>query len=166
MWCREGVQAESSGMPLARSLSGWDRLHRHDFKREKIAVMSPAEAAASLQGNISSSSSPFSGMGEKHVELSGQISSYFHAALTAFVHVKSKGNTLKIFFRHRLRLQQQICLSWVPRAKTGTRLSRQQVVFIPSPLKWAEQTGSGAFKHSLLAGTHETTLKKKTGSND
>lgn len=92
MWCREGVQAESSGMPLARSPSGWDRLHRHDFKREKIAVMSPAEAAASLQGNISSSSSPFCGMGEKHMELS----CHFHAALTAFVHVKSKGNTLKI----------------------------------------------------------------------
>lgn len=148
-------------MSLARSPSGWDRLHRRDFKREKIAVEAPAEAAASLQGNISSSSSPFCGMGEKHMELS----SHFHAALTAFVHVKSKGNTLKIhnhwgFFGHRLRLQQQLCLSWVPRAKTGTRSSRQQVVFIPSPLKWAEQTGSGAFKHSLLAGTHETTFKK------
>lgn len=100
MWCREGVQAESSGMLLARSPSGWDRLH-HDFKREKIAVVSPAEAAASLQGNISSSSSPFCGMGEKHMELSSQLSSHFHAALTAFAHLKSKGNTLKIH-NHRV----------------------------------------------------------------
>lgn len=29
--------------------------------------------------------------------------------------------------------------------------------FISSPLKWAEQTGPGAFTHSLLAGAHETT---------
>lgn len=64
MWCREGVRSESSGMLLARSPSGWDWLRRFDFKREKLAIMSPAEAAASREGNISSSVSPFCGVGK------------------------------------------------------------------------------------------------------
>lgn len=157
MWCREGVQAESSGMPLARSPSGWDQLHRHDFKREKIAV--PC-------GETSAPPRPFSvGWGKNtwsyrvsYRAIFTQLWLHSYTSSRKETHSRSR---ITLFFWHRLRLQQQISLSWVPRAKTGTCSSRQQVVFISSPLKWAEQTGSGAFKHSLLAGTQQTTNKKQ-----
>lgn len=46
----------------------------------------------------------------------------------------------------------------------GKCSSHQQVVFVSLPLKWAEQTGLGVFKHSLQVGTHEAT--EQTGSSD
>lgn len=90
MWCREGVRAESSGMLLARSPSGWDRLHCHDFKREENSRRVSSRGCSLPGGKHQLLHVSFLRDEEKHW---GSLKC-FHAAVAAVEHLKMNNNTL------------------------------------------------------------------------